>query len=218
MDSKGLFSNEARQEIIKKLILPTLKAERPDLLKGDLISVQPGQATTGISESAIKCHINPTGNFEMGGPHGDCGLTGRKIIVDSYGGRGRHGGGAFSGKDPTKVDRSAAYMARYIAKNIVAAGLAGECEVQLSYAIGYPDPLNIWVNTNGTAKGVTDDTLVDLIRKHFQLTPKGIIESLNLRRPIYKETARNGHFGREMANFTWEKTDKAAALKKDAGV
>ena len=134
-------------------------------------------------------------------------------------GRGRHGGGAFSGKDPTKVDRSAAYMARYIAKNIVAAGLANECEVQLSYAIGYPDPLNIWVNTNGTmTKGITDDTLVELIRKHFQLTPKGIIESLNLRRPIYKETARHGHFGRELPNFTWEKTDKAAALKKDAGV
>ncbi|MBM3994097.1 MAG: methionine adenosyltransferase [Planctomycetes bacterium] len=219
MDSSGLFSNDARKEIIAKLILPTLKAERPDLIKGDLVSVQPGQATGGIPESAIRCHINPTGNFEMGGPHGDCGLTGRKIIVDSYGGRGRHGGGAFSGKDPTKVDRSAAYMARYIAKNIVAAGLANECEVQLSYAIGYPDPLNIWVDTNNTtAKGVNDDTLVDLIRKHFQLTPKGIIESLNLRRPIYKETARHGHFGRELPNFTWEKTDKAAALKRDAGL
>jgi len=219
MDSKGLFSNDARKEIIAKLILPTLKAERPDLLKGELVSIQPGQAQTGLPDLAIRCHINPTGNFEMGGPHGDCGLTGRKIIVDSYGGRGRHGGGAFSGKDPTKVDRSAAYMARYIAKNIVAAGLAEECEVQLSYAIGYPDPLNIWVDTNGkTAKGVTDDMLVDLIRKHFQLTPKGIIESLNLRRPIYKETARHGHFGRELPNFTWEKTDKAAALKRDAGL
>jgi S-adenosylmethionine synthetase len=219
MDAKGLFSNDARKEIIEKLILPTLKAERSDLLKGELVSVLPGQSQTGIADTAIRCHINPTGNFEMGGPHGDCGLTGRKIIVDSYGGRGRHGGGAFSGKDPTKVDRSAAYMARYIAKNIVAAGLAHECEVQLSYAIGYPDPLNIWVNTNGTmAKGVTDDQLVELIRKHFQLTPKGIIETLQLRRPIYKETARNGHFGRELANFTWEKTDKAAALKKDAGI
>ena len=219
MDSKGLFSSDARKEMIDKLIVPTLKAERPDLLKGEFVSVLPGQTPPGISDTAIRCHVNPTGNFEVGGPHGDCGLTGRKIIVDSYGGRGRHGGGAFSGKDPTKVDRSAAYMARYIAKNIVAAGLAGECEVQLSYAIGYPDPLNIWVNTNGTmAKGITDDTLVDLIRKHFQLTPKGIIESLNLRRPIYKETARNGHFGRELPNFTWEKTDKAAALKKDAGV
>ncbi len=150
MDAKGLFSNDARKEIIEKLILPTLKAERGDLLKGELVSVLPGQTPAGIADNAIRCHINPTGNFEMGGPHGDCGLTGRKIIVDSYGGRGRHGGGAFSGKDPTKVDRSAAYMARYIAKNIVAAGLAHECEVQLSYAIGYPDPLNIWVNTNGT--------------------------------------------------------------------
>jgi len=219
MDAKGLFSNEARKVIIDKLILPTLKKERADLIKGDLVLVLPGQAQTNISDSAIKCHINPTGNFETGGPHGDCGLTGRKIIVDTYGGRGRHGGGAFSGKDPTKVDRSAAYMARYIAKNIVAAGLARECEVQLSYAIGYPDPLNIWVNTNGThAKNTTDGQLVDLIRKHFKLTPRGIIETLNLRRPIYKETARNGHFGRELPNFTWEKTDKVETLKKDAGM
>ncbi|MBI2808303.1 MAG: methionine adenosyltransferase [Planctomycetes bacterium] len=219
MDAKGLFSNDARSEIIQKLILPTLKAERPDLMKGELVSVMPGQSSANVPDSAIRCHINPTGNFEMGGPHGDCGLTGRKIIVDTYGGRGRHGGGAFSGKDPTKVDRSAAYMARYIAKNIVAAGLAEECEVQLSYAIGYPDPLNIWVNTNGTtAKGLNDDLLVELIRKNFQLTPKGIIESLNLRRPIYRETARDGHFGRELPNFTWEKTDKAAALKKEAGL
>ena len=169
--------------------------------------------------NAIKVHVNPTGRFEIGGPHGDTGLTGRKIIVDSYGGMGRHGGGAFSGKDPTKVDRSAAYMARYIAKNIVAAGLAQECEVQLSYAIGYPDPLNIWVNSNGTtAKGVTDEQLVELIRKNFKLTPRGIIETLNLRRPIYKESARHGHFGRELPNFGWEKTDKAEALKKDAGL
>jgi S-adenosylmethionine synthetase len=167
----------------------------------------------------VRCHINPTGNFETGGPHGDCGLTGRKIIVDTYGGRGRHGGGAFSGKDPTKVDRSAAYVARYIAKNIVAAGLADECEVQLSYAIGYPDPLNIWVNTNGRAKqGITDDQMVELIRKNFLLTPKGIIESLNLRRPIYKETARHGHFGRERDEFSWERTDKAEALRQGAGL
>jgi len=219
MDAKGLFSNDARKVIIDKLILPTLKAERPDLLKGELVLVLPGQSQLNIPETAIKCHVNPTGNFEMGGPHGDCGLTGRKIIVDTYGGRGRHGGGAFSGKDPTKVDRSAAYMARYIAKNIVAAGLARECEVQLSYAIGYPDPLNIWVTTGGTtAKNVSEEQLVELIRKHFKLTPRGIIETLNLRRPIYKETARHGHFGRELANFTWEKTDKAEALKKDAGV
>jgi S-adenosylmethionine synthetase len=215
----GRFSDEARRYLIDKLILPTLKKERGDLLKGDIVPILPGQSPSNLAESTVRCHINPTGNFETGGPHGDCGLTGRKIIVDSYGGRGRHGGGAFSGKDPTKVDRSAAYVARYIAKNIVAAGLAEECEVQLSYAIGYPDPLNIWVNTNDrAAAGITDDQLVDLIRKHFQLTPKGIIESLQLRRPIYKETARNGHFGRERAEFTWEKTDKADVLRRDAGV
>jgi S-adenosylmethionine synthetase len=139
--------------------------------------------------------------------------------VDTYGGRGRHGGGAFSGKDPTKVDRSAAYMARYIAKNIVAAGLAGQCEVQLSYAIGHPDPLSIWVNANGTlVNGLTEDQVVGLIRKHFKLTPRGIIETLNLRRPIYKLTARDGHFGRELPEFTWERTDKAAALRREVGV
>ena len=146
-------------------------------------------------------------------------MTGRKIIVDTYGGRGRHGGGAFSGKDPTKVDRSAAYICRYIAKNVVKAGLASQCEVQLSYAIGYPDPINIWVSTFGSAKGgLTDDKIADLIRKTFKLTPKGIIETLDLRRPIYKESARNGHFGRELPNFTWEKTDKAEELKKAAGI
>jgi len=188
------------------------------LLKGDFEIVLPGSGPGKIKEDCVRCHINPTGCFLVGGPHGDCGLTGRKIIVDTYGGRGRHGGGAFSGKDPTKVDRSAAYMSRYIAKNIVAAGLADECEVQLSYAIGYPDPLNIWVNSNGrTRAGVTDDQLVELIRKHFKLTPKGIIDTLNLRRPIYKESARNGHFGRELANFTWEKTDKTEALRKEVG-
>ena len=212
------FSDEARKTIVDKLILPTLKKEWKDLVKGDFEIVLPNSAPGKISEDSIRCHINPTGCFLVGGPHGDCGLTGRKIIVDTYGGRGRHGGGAFSGKDPTKVDRSAAYMARYIAKNIVASGLADECEVQLSYAIGYPDPLNIWVNTNGrTKEGVTDDQLVELIRKHFKLTPKGIIETLNLRRPIYKESARNGHFGRELANFSWEKTDKADLLRKEIG-
>ena len=217
--NKGLFSDDARRFLVDKLILPTLKKERADLLKGDIVLVMPGQAPSSIPENAIRCHINPTGNFETGGPHGDCGLTGRKIIVDTYGGRGRHGGGAFSGKDPTKVDRSAAYMSRYIAKNLVAAGLARQCEVQLSYAIGYPDPLNVWVSTFGSAKaGVSDGQIADLIRKHFQLTPKGIIETLNLRRPIYRETARHGHFGRELADFTWEKTDKADALRKDAGV
>jgi S-adenosylmethionine synthetase len=219
MDKKGLFSNDARKAILDQLILPTLKKERADLIKGDPIIVLPGEESTKLPPTAVRIHINPTGNFEVGGPHGDCGLTGRKIIVDSYGGRGRHGGGAFSGKDPTKVDRSAAYMCRYIAKNIVKAGLAGECEVQLSYAIGYPDPLNIWVQTHGTtAKGVTETQLVDLIRKNFKLTPKGIIDTLDLRRPVYRESARHGHFGREMAAFTWEKTDKADALKKDAGI
>jgi S-adenosylmethionine synthetase len=201
-DGKKRMTDAARRVLIEELILPTLKDERPDLINGEIIY-----------------HINPTGIFLEGGPHGDTGLTGRKIIVDSYGGRGRHGGGAFSGKDPTKVDRSAAYMARYIAKNVVAAGLARQCEVQLSYAIGYPEPLSVWVTTNGTiAPGLTEERLVELIRKHFQLTPKGINESLDLRRPIYRETARHGHFGRERPEFTWEKTDRSAELRKAAGV
>jgi S-adenosylmethionine synthetase len=200
------------------LALPTLPAERPDLIKGAVKLVLPGTPAEA-GEDGILCHVNPTGCFLEGGPHGDCGLTGRKIIVDTYGGRGRHGGGAFSGKDPTKVDRSAAYMARYIAKNIVAAGLASQCEVQLSYAIGYPDPLSIWVNTNGTTRnGITDEQLIGLIREDFRLTPRGIIESLNLRRPIYRETARDGHFGRELPNFTWERTDKAQALRRAVGL
>jgi S-adenosylmethionine synthetase len=179
--------------------------------------VRPGSQPE--NDEGILCHINPTGCFLEGGPHGDCGLTGRKIIVDTYGGRGRHGGGAFSGKDPTKVDRSAAYMARYVAKNVVAAGLASECEVQLSYAIGYPDPLNVWVNTNGTAAhGLRDDQIIALIREHFKLTPKGIIETLNLRRPIYRQSARHGHFGRELPEFTWEARSRADALKQDIRV
>jgi len=215
---KDYFSDEARQVILDKLIIPTLRAEWKDLVKGDFKIVAPG-TNPKLDEHAVRCHINPTGCFLVGGPHGDCGVTGRKIIVDTYGGRGRHGGGAFSGKDPTKVDRSAAYMARYIAKNIVKAGLATWCEVQLSYAIGYPDPLNIWVTTNNTLNnGLTEEQLADLIRKYFKLTPKGIIEMLNLRRPIYKETARHGHFGRELETFTWERTDKAAALAKEVGV
>lgn len=209
------FTDAAREEIIAKIIKPVLERERKDLIKGDLVPVLPGKKAK-LGANDIACHINPTGCFLVGGPHGDCGLTGRKIIVDTYGGRGRHGGGAFSGKDPTKVDRSAAYMCRYIAKNIVSAGLALRCEVQLSYAIGYPDPLNIWVGTEGTAK-VPEATLVKLIRDHFSLTPKGIIETLNLRRPIYRESARHGHFGRELSTFQWEKTDKASALKKAAG-
>jgi S-adenosylmethionine synthetase len=213
------FSDAAREILVKKLILPTLQAEREDLIKGPIELVLPGSSVDITRDDAIFCHINPTGCFLEGGPHGDCGLTGRKIIVDTYGGRGRHGGGAFSGKDPTKVDRSAAYVARYIAKNIVAAELASQCEVQLSYAIGYPDPLSIWVNTNGTVRhGLSDDQLVGLIRKHFRLTPRGIIDSLSLRRPIYRETARHGHFGRELPNFTWERTDKADALRRAVGL
>jgi S-adenosylmethionine synthetase len=218
-NGKAYFSDEARQVIVDKLILPTLKAERADLLKGPIQIVLPGTAARASKDDAILCHINPTGCFLEGGPHGDCGLTGRKIIVDTYGGRGRHGGGAFSGKDPTKVDRSAAYMARYIAKNIVAAGLAAQCEVQLSYAIGYPDPLSIWVSTNGTAtQGLSDENIAGLIRDYFKLTPRGIIETLNLRRPIYHETARHGHFGRELPDFTWERTDKAQALRNAVGL
>ena len=218
---KEYFSDEARHTLVEKLIFPTLHAERPDLIESaeQLELVLPGESPRQAASDSIHCHINPTGCFLEGGPHGDCGLTGRKIIVDTYGGRGRHGGGAFSGKDPTKVDRSAAYMARYIAKNIVKAGLASQCEVQLSYAIGYPDPLNIWVSTFGTSHyGVTDEQFVSLIRDHFQLTPRGIIETLNLRRPIYRETARHGHFGRELPGFTWEQTDKAEALRRDVGV
>jgi S-adenosylmethionine synthetase len=164
-----------------------------------------------------KYHINPTGRFVIGGPMGDTGLTGRKIIVDTYGGMGRHGGGAFSGKDPTKVDRSAAYMARHIAKNIVAAKLADRCEVQLAYAIGVADPVSVRVDTFGTEK-VDPEIIPDLIRATFKLTPRGIIESLDLRRPIYKKTAAYGHFGRNDPDFTWEKTDKAAKLASEAGV
>jgi S-adenosylmethionine synthetase len=214
---KEHFSDAARREVIDKLIMPVLHEEQPELVRGEPEMVIPGQQPR--ESDAILCHVNPTGCFLDGGPHGDCGLTGRKIIVDTYGGRGRHGGGAFSGKDPTKVDRSAAYMARHIAKNIVAAGLASQCEVQLAYAIGYPDPLSIWVETNGTtSNGLTDDQLASMIRKHFKLTPQGIIESLNLRRPIYRKTARHGHFGRELPEFTWEARDKAQALRREVGV
>lgn len=167
--------------------------------------------------SKTKYHINPTGRFVTGGPHGDSGLTGRKIIVDTYGGWGRHGGGAFSGKDPTKVDRSAAYMARHVAKNIVAAGLADECEVQLAYAIGVADPVSVCVDTNGTNK-IPEDKISALVRELFPMTPKGIINYLDLRRPIYRKTASGGHFGRSEPSFTWESTAKAAELKKNAGL
>ncbi len=164
-------------------------------------------------DSATKYHINPTGRFVIGGPHGDTGLTGRKIIVDTYGGMGRHGGGAFSGKDPTKVDRSACYMARYVAKNLVAAGLATRCEVQLAYAIGVAEPVSVMVNTFGTS-AVDDQRMVELIRAHFPLTPRGMIEHLKLRRPLYRKTAAFGHFGRSEDTFTWEATDKAEALRR----
>ncbi|HEX5482186.1 MAG TPA: methionine adenosyltransferase [Terriglobia bacterium] len=168
-------------------------------------------------DEKTKFHINPTGRFVTGGPVGDSGLTGRKIIVDTYGGSAHHGGGAFSGKDPTKVDRSAAYMARYIAKNLVAAGLARRVEVQLAYAIGVAEPVSVMVDTLGTGK-ISEPKIVELIHKHFQLTPQGIIQSLDLLRPIYKKTAAYGHFGRKEPEFTWEKTDKAQALRKEAGI
>ena len=194
--AETVSNEELRADILKHVIQATIPAE---LLDAD-----------------TKYHINPTGRFVIGGPMGDTGLTGRKIIVDTYGGMGRHGGGAFSGKDPTKVDRSAAYMARYIAKNVVAAGLADRCEVQLAYAIGVAEPVSVLVETFGTGK-VSDEKIVEAIRANFQLTPKGIIESLKLRRPIYKKTAAYGHFGRNDRDFTWEATDKAAALRATAG-
>lgn len=186
-----------RKQIIEKVIMPSLPKR--------------------LVDKKMIIHVNPTGRFVIGGPKGDCGLTGRKIIVDTYGGRGSHGGGAFSGKDPSKVDRSASYMARYIAKNIVAADLADACEVQLAYAIGVPDPISILVDAEGTAK-IDEKLLEDIVKKVFPLTPKGIINHLKLRRPIYTETARNGHFGRNVDTFTWEKTDMVNKLRKAAGL
>ena len=195
--SPDVKTDQLREEVIHHIIKPTLP---PELL-----------------DSKTKYHINPTGRFVVGGPQGDCGLTGRKIIVDTYGGMGRHGGGAFSGKDPTKVDRSACYMARYIAKNVVAAGLAERAEIQLAYAIGVADPVSVSVDTFGTGT-IDQDKISELIRANFQLTPRGIIESLDLRRPIYTKTASYGHFGRNEPEFSWEKTDKADTLKKQAGI
>ncbi len=172
----------------------------------------------GLWNDDIKVHINPTGRFEIGGPHGDTGLTGRKIIVDTYGGFGRHGGGAFSGKDPSKVDRSACYMCRYIAKNVIAAGIADRCEVQLAYAIGVAEPVSLYVNTFGTGK-IPDERITDIVRENFEMRPAAIISQLNLKRPIYRKTAAYGHFGREdEPEFTWERTDRAESLRNAAGL
>jgi S-adenosylmethionine synthetase len=189
--------NTLREDIIQKVIYPVVPREMVD--------------------QNTKFYINPTGRFVIGGPQGDAGVTGRKIIVDTYGGAAPHGGGAFSGKDPTKVDRSACYMARYIAKNVVAAGLADRALVQLAYAIGVADPVSIMVETGGTSR-VADDKLTELVRRHFKLTPRGIMEELDLRRPIYKKTAAFGHFGRQEPEFTWERADKVDALRADAGI
>jgi S-adenosylmethionine synthetase len=185
--------SELREAVLEEIIKPVLPAKWID--------------------SNTKFHINPTGNFVIGGPVGDCGLTGRKIIVDTYGGMARHGGGAFSGKDPSKVDRSAAYAGRYVAKNIVAAGLADRCEIQISYAIGVSEPTSISINTFGTGK-LPEHEITNLVREHFNLTPAGLIKMLDLKRPIYQQTAAYGHFGRELPDFTWEKTDKASLLRK----
>ncbi len=195
--SPDISLEDLREATIEQIIKPVLPKE---LIKGD-----------------IKYLVNPTGRFVVGGPQGDCGLTGRKIIVDTYGGAAPHGGGAFSGKDPSKVDRSAAYAGRYVAKNIVAAGLASKCLVQVSYAIGVAHPTSIMVETFGTGK-VSNETLTELVKKHFDLRPKGIVNMLNLLRPIYQKTAAYGHFGRDEPEFTWESTDRAALLRGDAGL
>ena len=192
------------------------KVEQPQIKKDMLEYVIKPVIPEGFLDKNTKILVNPTGRFVLGGPHADTGLTGRKIIVDTYGGMGRHGGGAFSGKDPTKVDRSACYMARYIAKNVVAAGLATKCEVQLAYAIGVAEPVSVMVDTYGT-NTVSQKKIVSLIRENFQMTPMGIIKSLDLRRPIYEQTAAYGHFGRTGKDFTWERTDKAEQMRKDAG-
>ena len=196
--SPDITLKELREDIVEKVIKPVIPKEL-------------------ISEEDIVYHINPTGRFVIGGPQGDTGLTGRKIIVDSYGGVGSHGGGAFSGKDPSKVDRSASYMARYVAKNLVASGICERCEVQLAYAIGVAEPVSILVDTYKTGK-IPQEKIVKLVREHFDMTPRGIIKTLNLRRPIFRKTAAYGHFGRTEPEFTWEKTDVAKSLKKEAGI
>jgi S-adenosylmethionine synthetase len=196
--SPDITLKEMREDIIEKVIKPVIPTELLD-------------------EESVVYHINPTGRFVIGGPQGDTGLTGRKIIVDTYGGVGSHGGGCFSGKDPSKVDRSASYMARYIAKNIVASAIAARCEIQLAYAIGVPEPVSVFVDTFGTGK-MADKEISKLIIKSFDMTPKGIIQKLDLRKPVYKQTAAYGHFGRNEEGFTWEKTDMADKLKKEAGV
>jgi S-adenosylmethionine synthetase len=189
-----------------------------DQMRGDFMEKIINRVVpAGMMDKNTKVYVNPTGRFVVGGPHGDAGVTGRKIIVDTYGGAAPHGGGAFSGKDPTKVDRSACYMARYIAKNCVAAGFAEKLQVQLAYAIGVADPVSVMVDTYGTGR-LDDTTITELVRGHFKLTPKGIIDDLDLRRPIYKKTAAFGHFGRTEPEFTWEKTDRADALRKAAGL
>jgi S-adenosylmethionine synthetase len=193
--------------------LVTNDTMRADITEKIIRKVVPGN----MVDKNTKIFINPTGSFVVGGPHGDAGVTGRKIIVDTYGGAAPHGGGAFSGKDPTKVDRSACYMARYIAKNVVAAGLADRAMVQLAYAIGVADPVSVMVDTEGTGR-ITEETITEIVRQHFKLTPRGIMEELDLRRPIYKKTAAFGHFGRCEPEFTWERTDKVAALKSAAKV
>ena len=212
------YNAEQKPVRVDAVVISTQHAETVtnDELRGDILKhVIQAVIPANLLDENTKYHINPTGRFVIGGPMGDTGLTGRKIIVDTYGGMGRHGGGAFSGKDPTKVDRSAAYMARYVAKNIVAAGLADRCEVQLAYAIGVAEPVSVLVDTFGTGT-IAEDKLETLVRANFSLTPKGIIDSLQLRRPIYKQTAAYGHFGRSGKEFSWEATDKAEALKAGA--
>lgn len=205
---------------IDTVVLSTQHA--PDIKHSDLIEavmeeiIKPSLPSKWLTKDT-KYHVNPTGRFVIGGPVGDCGLTGRKIIVDTYGGMARHGGGAFSGKDPSKVDRSAAYAGRYVAKNIVAAGLADRCEIQVSYAIGVAKPTSISIETFGTGK-VSNERIIELVREHFDLRPRGIVEMLDLLRPIYRQTARYGHFGRSEPDFSWEKTDKAELLKGAAGI